>query len=241
MMTHCESSILRNVYYYFGRTTWDYRIVKLFNPKATYFHCDEILRHSFYADDMKRQIPSKLKIVSTISVPLYKGYDLILKAANQLCSLNIDFEWIVFGNVSPTFIEEKLGIKHENVHVKLFGVASEKQIKEELLSSTVYVHPSYIDNSPNSVCEAQMCGVPVIATNVGGVCSIVEDGVTGYLVPANDPYQIAYLANNLFKNLVEVEKITETARQNAQQRHNKVKIANQFLTAYNHILTLKLK
>lgn len=241
MMTHCESSILRNVYYYFGRTTWDYRIVKLFNPKATYFHCDEILRHSFYADDMKRQIPSKLKIVSTISVPLYKGYDLILKAANQLCSLNIDFEWIVFGNVSPTFIEEKLGIKHENVHVKLFGVASEKQIKEELLSSTVYVHPSYIDNSPNSVCEAQMCGVPVIATNVGGVCSIVEDGVTGYLVPANDPYQIAYLANNLFKNLVEVEKITETARQNAQQRHNKVKIANQLLTAYNHILTLKLK
>ena len=103
------------------------------------------------------------------------------------------------------------------------------------------MHPSYIDNSPNSVCEAQMCGVPVIATNVGGVCSIVEDGVTGYLVPANDPYQIAYLANNLFKNLVEVEKITETARQNAQQRHNKVKIANQLLTAYNHILTLKLK
>lgn len=241
MLAHCEEENLKNIRYFLGRTTWDYRIVKLFNPKATYFHCDEILRHSFYADDMKRQIPSKLKLVSTISVPLYKGYDLILKAANQLCSLNIDFEWIVFGNVSPSLIEEKLGIKHENVHVKLFGVASEKQIKEELLSSTVYVHPSYIDNSPNSVCEAQMCGVPVIATNVGGVCSIVEDGVTGYLVPANDPYQIAYLANNLFKNLVEVEKITETARQNAQQRHNKVKIANQLLTAYNHILTLKLK
>ena len=241
MLAYCEEENLKNIRYFLGRTTWDYRIVKLFNPKATYFHCDEILRHSFYADDMKRQIPSKLKLVSTISVPLYKGYDLILKAAYQLCSLNIDFEWTVFGNVSPSLIEEKLGIKHENVHVKLFGVASEKQIKEELLSSTVYVHPSYIDNSPNSVCEAQMCGVPVIATNVGGVCSIVEDGVTGYLVPANDPYQIAYLANNLFKNLVEVEKITETARQNAQQRHNKVKIANQLLTAYNHILTLKLK
>lgn len=241
MLAYCEEENLKNIRYFLGRTTWDYRIVKLFNPKATYFHCDEILRHSFYADDMKRQIPSKLKLVSTISVPLYKGYDLILKAAYQLCSLNIDFEWTVFGNVSPSLIEEKLGIKHENVHVKLFGVASEKQIKEELLSSTVYVHPSYIDNSPNSVCEAQMCGVPVIATNVGGVCSIVEDGVTGYLVPANDPYQIAYLANNLFKNLVEVEKITEIARQNAQQRHNKVKIANQLLTAYNHILTLKLK
>lgn len=191
MLAYCEEENLKNIRYFLGRTTWDYRIVKLFNPKATYFHCDEILRHSFYDDDLKRQIPSKLKIVSTISVPLYKGYDLILKAANQLCSLNIDFEWVVFGNVSPSFIEDKLGINHENVHVKLFGVASEEVIKEHLLSCTVYVHPSYIDNSPNSVCEAQLCKVPVIANNVGGVNTIIQDGETGYLVPANDPYNTA--------------------------------------------------
>lgn len=232
MLAHCEEENLKNIQYYLGRTTWDYRIVKLFNSNATYFHCDEILRHSFYANDMKRQIPSKLKIVSTISIPLYKGYDLILKAANQLCSLNIDFEWIVFGNVSPSFIEVKLGIKHENVHVKLFGVASEKQIKEELLSSTVYVHPSYIDNSPNSVCEAQMCGVPVIATNVGGVCSIVEDGVTGYLVPANDPYQMAFLIKTLFDNPIQNVKMGDKERLVALERHNRKNICENLYNNY---------
>lgn len=241
MMTHCESNILRNVYYYFGRTTWDYRIAKLYNQKATYFYCNEVLREPFYEKEMKRQISSKLKVVSTISSPPYKGYDLILKTAKLLCSMNLEFEWIVFGNISPSFIEGVIGIKHEDVHVNLFGVASEKQIKEMLLSSTVYVHPSYIDNSPNSICEAQMCGVPVIATNVGGVCSIVEDGVTGYLVSTNDPYQTAYLVNKLSENQIEVEKICKTAKQIALQRHDKIKIVNQLLTAYNHILTLKLK
>lgn len=239
MMTHCESNILRNVYYYFGRTTWDYRIAKLYNQKATYFFCNEVLREPFYEKEMKRQISSKLKIVSTISSPPYKGYDLILKTAKLLCSMNLEFEWTVFGNISASFIETAIGIKHEDVHVKLFGVASEKQIKEILLSCTVYVHPSYIDNSPNSICEAQMCGVPVIATNVGGVCSIVEDGVTGYLVPTNDPYQIAYLVNMLSENQIEVEKICKTARQIALQRHDKIKIVDQLFTAYNHILTLK--
>ena len=150
--------------------------------------------------------------------------------------MNIDFEWIVFGNVSPSFIEVKLGIKHENVHVKLFGVASEKQIKEELLSSTVYVHPSYIDNSPNSVCEAQMCGVPVIATNVGGVCSIVEDGVTGYLVPANDPYQMAFLIKTLFDNPILNVKMGDKERLVALERHNRKNICENLYNNYCKII-----
>lgn len=236
MLAYCEKENLKNIRYFLGRTTWDYRIVKLFNPKATYFHCDEILRHSFYDDDLKRQIPSKLKIVSTISVPLYKGYDLILKAANQLCSLNIDFEWGVFGNVSPSFIEDKLGIDHENVHVKLFGVASEEVIKEHLLSCTVYVHPSYIDNSPNSVCEAQLCKVPVIANNVGGVNTIIQDGETGYLVPANDPYQMAFLIKKLFDSPMLNAEMGDNARKVALERHNRNNICENLYNNYYKII-----
>lgn len=235
MMTHCESNILKNINYYFGRTTWDYRIAKLYNQDATYFFGNEVLRESFYEEEMKRQLPSKLKVVSTISSPPYKGYDLILKTAKLLCSMNLEFEWIVFGNISPSFIEGVIGIKHEDVHVNLFGVASEKQIKEMLLSSTVYVHPSYIDNSPNSVCEAQMCGIPVIATYVGGVCSIVEEGVTGYLVPANDSHQLAYLIQLLYNDLELNLKIGTSAFAAARKRHDKSLISDKIFFAYNEI------
>lgn len=236
-MTHCEREILRNTKYYLGRTEWDYRLTCLFNPQAVYFHCDEVLRESFYIADVKREYPTKLKIVSTISIPPYKGYDVVLKTAKLLKSLDVDFEWTVFGNVQPSLMEKKFGIKHEDVNVRLYGVASQEQIKEQLLSSTVYVHPSYIDNSPNSVCEAQMCKLPVIAANVGGVCSMVENEKTGYLVPANDPYQTAYLIMHLFKNKDVAERIADNAYQCAIARHDKNKIVQQLLSAYNKMLS----
>ena len=236
MLAHCEREILKNIQFYFGRTTWDYRIVKLFNSNATCFHCDEILRSSFYDENMKRRIPSKLKIVSTISIPPYKGFDIILKTAKLLCSMNVDFEWNVFGNVGPNLIEKNARIRHEDVHVNLMGVATETQIKETILSSTVYVHPSYIDNSPNSVCEAQMCGVPVIATNVGGVSSLIENGKTGFLVPANDPYQMAYLVNELGCNLDLNVKIGEGAKAMAFERHNRNHICENLYNNYCKII-----
>lgn len=84
------------------------------------------------------------------------------------------------------------------MNVTLLGVLNAEQLKHELLNSTLYFHPSYIDNSPNSVCEAQMLGISCIGTNVGGVSSIIEDGKTGFLVPANDPIQATFLIKQIF-------------------------------------------
>lgn len=236
MLAHCEREILNNIHCYFGRTKWDYRIIKLFNWNATYFHCDEILREAFYDDNMDRHIPSKLKIVSTISIPPYKGFDLILKTANLLKSMNVDFEWNVFGNVEPDLIEKQIGIRHENLDVYLLGVATEMQIKDAILSSTVYVHPSYIDNSPNSVCEAQICGVPVISTCVGGINSIVKNEETGFLVPANDPYQMAYLIKEMGNNMDLNVNIGKEARVVALKRHDRFHICETLYNQYCMIL-----
>lgn len=236
MLAHCERENLKNINYYLGRTKWDFRITKIFNTNATYLHCDEILRKTFYDENMERYIPSKLRIISTISIPPYKGYDLILKTANLLRSMNVDFEWNVFGNVAPNLIEKHTGIKHKEVNVYLLGVATETQIKEAILSSTVYVHPSYIDNSPNSVCEAQICGVPVVSTDVGGINSIVKDEETGFLVPANDPYQMAYLINELGNNIDMNVNVGKEGRVIALNRHNRYHICESLYNNYCKII-----
>ena len=58
-------------------------------------------------------------------------------------------------------------------------------------SADLFVLPSEFDNSPNVALEAMSCGIPVIATDVGGVGEYVKNGVNGQLVAANDRVALA--------------------------------------------------
>lgn len=239
-MQCCEQEVLTHVKNYIGRTEWDKRITQFLSPNSNYYWGSEILRSVFYDNQEKRHIPQKLTIVSTISIPFYKGFDLILKTAHLLkCNCNIDFEWKVIGNVVPDEIEKVVKLKHEDVNVKLLGVLSASQLKAELLNCTLYFHPSYIDNSPNSICEAQMLGVMCIGTNVGGVSSMIDDGKTGFLIPANDPFQSAYLINKIYKDNRLNEQIGCTARKVAQKRHDRQSIVSSLLQIYNNLTAIK--
>lgn len=231
-----EKSILKNVNHVIGRTDWDRQLMAILNPHAQYHYGGEILRAEFYAKQ-ERQIPQKLTIVSTISLPPYKGYDLLLKIAKILNEeVKIDFEWKVYGNVDPRLAESLTKIKHGHVNVKLCGVASAMQLKEAILNATVYVHPSYTENSPNSICEAQILGAPVVATNVGGTNSLVEDGKSGLLFPATDPYiGVAHILR-LYKDKQANIAIGNNAKNIALLRHDKRTIVKQLIQTYKDVM-----
>ena len=167
-----------------------------------------------YEDETKR-------IVSVISRPWYNGCDLILKTANLLSRFtDVDFEWQVYGIPEMRFYEHKYGIKAEHVHIKVMGTASADELVKALCHSSCYVHSSYIDNSPNSICEAQILGVPVLATHVGGISSLVKDGESGVLFPANDPYTLASLIKQVSHDRNLAETLSKGARKQALLRHD---------------------
>ena len=186
-------------------------------------------------------MPSKSVITSTISFPTYKGYDVILKVADILKNeMHLDFEWNVFGNVQPEFMEKHTGLKHEDLNIHLRGVASAETIRDTLLGSTLYFHPSYVENSPNSVGEAQLVGIPVVASRVGGTDSMVEHGKTGFLYPVTDPYMAAYYIGRMIEDKEENVKIGKQAREVALVRHDKGKIVEELLRTYHQIMQDKL-
>lgn len=231
-----EREILLRNQNFLGRTAWDLRVTNVFNSQSRYFYGGEILRDVFYKD-WPRILPKRLTIVSTISSILYKGLDVVLKTAFLLKNAyHCDFCWKVYGIMSSQDIERKVHIKHQNVCVEINGVASAEDLISSISNATVFVHPSYIDNSPNSVCEAQMLGVPVIATSVGGLPSIIDDHKTGFLVPANDPFQTAYLIKTLFDNNELNRKIGDCAKKMSRERHNRENIINELICVYEKIL-----
>lgn len=234
---HREKAILKAVPHVLGRTDWDRQALEVLNPKAKYHYGGEILRDIFY-EEKERKMPTGKPVITTIiSFPTYKGYDVILHTANILKNeVGLEFEWNVYGNVQPEFMEKHTGLRHENLNVHLKGVASAEQLHEALLGSTLYFHSSYVENSPNSVGEAQLVGVPVVASRVGGTDSMVEHDKTGFLYPVTDPYMAAYYIKRLVDNKEENMAFGKAAREVALVRHDKKKIVTELIRTYYEIM-----
>ncbi len=238
-----ERQVFENVKYYMGRTCWDKAVTKIYNPERMYFHVDEALRPAFINSkvtwNLNEQNLKKLKLVTVGCSTLYKGLDMMIKTAKLLKQLNVDFEWNVVGHLPNEFrmmVEYKEKKKFSDCNINILGFMQPEDMTTLLCNSTMYVHTAYIENSPNSLCEAQILGVPVVSTNVGGISSLVGDGVDGILVPANDPFRMAYEILSLYndKNRMRDYSIKGMAR--AKERHNPENIAKDLMNCYNTII-----
>lgn len=238
-----ESGLFKNIRYFMGRTHWDYKICQLYAPNTSYFKVNEVLRPLFYDNaGVWSSSEGKCIIISTISETFYKGLDIILKTAALLKSeTTLDFEWHVIGiKTNSGFVkifEKQYGICSSAVNVIFKGVLKPDNLIDEMRSASVYVHPSYIDNSPNSVCEAQMLGMPIIACNVGGVSTILDEGKSGILVPVNSPFEITYYIKKLANDKMFAIKLGRAAAEHAAIRHNKESIIKDLVSAYSAIIS----
>ena len=234
--TCTELRMFRNIKYFMGRTEWDKAIIRLINPSARYFNCGEILRDVFYECPTSRHESVKPIFVSVISWHVYKGYDLILKTANLLNEIDeTDFEWHIYGNVNPKLIERRLHLSSKNTVIKFKGVVTAAELREAFRSAVALIHPSYVENSSNVICEAQMSGCPCIATNVGGTPSIVEHGKTGILVPSNDPFLLAENMTHIMSNSALRLRLSENAYRVASKRHDRKNIVERVVEIYRII------
>jgi glycosyltransferase involved in cell wall biosynthesis len=241
-MAKREIGYLGNARYIIGRTEWDRTVTRLFAPSSLYFHGDEVLRPLFYTlEPWSKKSDKKIKIITTISSTPFKGIDMILKTAAILKTYTgLTFEWQVIGldknNKFVRFFEDRTGIGSDNCHIKFVGVKSAADLAKLLIEANVFAHPSYIDNSPNSVCEAQMVGLPVIACNSGGVPSLIQDGISGVLVPANAPIEMASGIARIATDPLLSEKLSKNARAQARTRHATDKILDELLHTYRTII-----
>lgn len=237
-----EREILLNAKYIIGRTNWDYYITRVLAPNSKYYHVDEILRNGFYANAGKWKPKNRQKkIILTVSgISFYKGLETVCEAMHELQSIGIDIEWRIAGisnnDLIVKIVRKKLGKKYPQRGLVYLGNLNENKIIEQMLDADIYVMPSHIENSPNNLCEAQMIGIPCIATYVGGSESLLTNKKDGILLQDGDPCALAGTIYHLLKNESKIIMYSINSLKKSTQRHNKKRILKTLLEIYNHII-----
>lgn len=234
-----ERKVWSAVSIYMGRTRWDKALSEIMHPGRTYYHVDEALRSIFLNSDNNwvGSQNEKLILFSTGFGDFRKGLDMLLKTASIIKHLGVSFEWRVAGYTNlhmKKLIEKKVGYTLEECNIIPLGILNQDELFAQLAKSSIYVHAAYAENSPNSICEAQCIGLPVISTNVGGISTLV--GESGILVPANDPWSMAYEILELYNDSNRMKQLSEKAKLKALFRHNPENIKNQLLDCYYSII-----
>ena len=97
---------------------------------------------------------------------------------------------------------------------------SAEEMKQAYLDANVFVLPSVMENSPNSLGEAMLLGVPCVASDVGGVKDMMADGAEGWICPPGDPMQLVQAIEAAFRMEERAVAIGQNARSHAQLTHD---------------------
>ncbi|GLI34553.1 glycosyltransferase family 4 protein [Desulforhabdus amnigena] len=123
---------------------------------------------------------------------------------------------------------------HENV--RFLGVIDDRDVNEWYNKVSVVVIPSVFEGFGLNAIEAMSCGTPVIATDVDGLRDVVEDGVSGRLVPYNDVEGLRGCVLDLLRNDLERQQLAENGKNRVKALYDWQNISRQVAKIYQIVI-----
>ncbi|MCX7626282.1 MAG: glycosyltransferase family 4 protein [Candidatus Sumerlaeaceae bacterium] len=163
-----------------------------------------------------------------------KGYDVLLQAAVLLRHLS-NFRFIVWGEGSE---RDRLEKAIESYGLKKYFVLGGfvNNLPECLASCDCFVQPSRYESFGLAAAEAMACGLPVIASNVGGLPELIDDGRTGFLVSPEQPHAIASHIRFLAENADLRQEMGKLAATRVRQYFTVERMVGEYLQLYSRLL-----
>jgi glycosyltransferase involved in cell wall biosynthesis len=250
------SGIEREIYrinrYFIGRTAWDKAQLASMNAGAYYFHGEELLRPVFYEESWNLERCERYRIfVSSAEYPL-KGFHTLLQAVAilkrefpdvkivaPLSSFSLESSKardLLFAEDYSNYLKSEIRRLKLESNIVLLGRLSAEEMVAEYRKAHLFVLPSFLENSPNSLGESMMIGTPAVTSAVGGVTSIVRDNESSLLFPPGDHALLAYQIARIFTNDTLALRLSAHAREIALKRHNVTETARQYCRIYSEII-----
>jgi glycosyltransferase involved in cell wall biosynthesis len=246
----CELETLALANNFTGRTTWDRANSYFYNRKATYYYCPRILRPSFYKVKQQKSNILKHSVFIGNSAQARKGAHFVVEAIALLKDEYPNIKLHVAGQEYQnsikdlrTFFGYRAYLKRKicrlklEKHIEFLGVLNEANMAKNLSKMNVYVMSSVIENSPNTLGEAMIMGVPCVTSFNGGVADMANNEEEALHYRDNDPRMLAYQIKRIFDNQNLADKLSENAIRKASLTHDPDKNLEYLVNSYKNILS----
>ncbi len=157
----------------------------------------------------KKQNIEAIKLLMTARFSFQKDHKTLFKAIQQLRDLNFKVDLVGNGDL---FEETKMLAKEMDIDHLVTFHGERNDIPKFLNEADAFVLTSRFEGLPLSICEAMSAGLPVIASNVGGISEMVKDDYNGYLIPKENETVLAQKLASIIKDKEKRQQLGKNAR-----------------------------
>lgn len=248
-----EEELLKSVSHIVGRTDWDKVHTWTINPEAQYHFCNETLREEFYSlpkwspalcnrhtiflSQAARPVKAIQKVIEALPLILRKYPDTLVFVAGNDFTCRGDLKTKLKRSTYANYILHLMKEKGVTDKISFLGMLDAPHMAEQYRKANVFICPSSIENSPNSVGESQLIGCPVVASYVGGTPDMVDHGKTGLLYRFEEIEMLAYYVCKIFENDDYAQELSNNGIEAASVRHDGNVNATRMLEIYNGIFS----
>jgi glycosyltransferase involved in cell wall biosynthesis len=166
-----------------------------------------------------------------------KGLFDLINCAEHVIKEHPDMKFLLSGR-GPFLkkLEQEVQLRGLQEKVVFLGYIDRRKLIEIYQNATIHVVPSHYEGLPTVLLEAMACGLPIVATDIGGNNEVISSGVNGFLVPPKHPEEMAAVILRLLKDAALREKIGRAARKTIEENYTWDKITDRIVECYEKIL-----
>src|SRR6185295_470395 len=187
-----------------------------------------------FATTRSRRPLRKIAVVANLRKE--KGHDLLIDAAPEILRHFPDASFDIIGD-GPELLALQGRARAQGVSEAFTFAGYEPDVAARLKEADIFVLPSRSEAFPNAILEAMSAGLPIVASAVGGIVELVQEGRTGLLVTPGDPHALAHGLCRLMTDRALGARLGRTACQEVQGRYSFERMTSAFEAIYISELT----
>jgi glycosyltransferase involved in cell wall biosynthesis len=178
-------------------------------------------------------------VITTVgNIRRIKGHDIFIEAAALIVPQFPNVSFSIAGEVlEPAYFEElQTFVRKLDLTSRFHFAGGVTNLREHLATADVFVLPSRSEGFSNAIIEAMAASLPVVATNVGGNAEAVQDGLSGFIVPSEDPQALAGAITKLLSDPASAKAMGAAGKRRATEKFTTEALMGQTTATYGKLL-----